>query len=69
MFFLHNLLPALGYRKSIEIKDDFEREKRGLKKRMIENISDSHIQAHQHHNILPIDFENHYLYSHRSNSN
>ncbi len=53
----HDIQPTLGYRRSLEIKDEFERKKRGLDKRKVEEVSDAHIQSHQHHNVAPIDFE------------
>ena len=55
--FQHSILPTLGYRKSLEIKNDFERENRGLDKLIVEKISDNHIHSHQHHNAVPINFE------------
>jgi len=55
--FQHSILPFLGYRKSLEISNDFEREKRGLDKRIVEKISANHIHSHQHHNAVPINFE------------
>ena len=53
----HHFKPMLGYRKSIEIKDEFERKKRGLPKRKEEKITDNHIHNHQYHNAVPIQFE------------
>jgi len=55
--FQHNILPTLGYRKSLEIKNDFDRKKRGMSKRVEEKITDNHIHSHRHHNAVSIDFE------------
>ncbi len=55
--FQHDIEPTLGYRRSLEIKNDFERKKRGLQKRTEAEVTDNHIQAHQHHNAVPIHFE------------
>lgn len=53
----HHFKPMLGYRKSIEIKDEFERSKRGLPKRATKKVTDHHLQNHQYHNVAPIQFE------------
>ncbi|MEM7375126.1 MAG: M1 family aminopeptidase [Bacteroidota bacterium] len=53
----HDFQPMLGYRKSLEIKDEFERTKRGLPKRTEEALTDHHIQTHHYHNPVPILFE------------
>ncbi len=53
----HDLSPTFGYRRSLELRDNFEREKRGLAKRIEDNVSANHIQNHQHHKFVPINFE------------
>lgn len=53
----HHFKPMLGYRKSMEIKDEFERTKRGLPKRTVATITDEHLQNHHYHNVAPVQFE------------
>lgn len=53
----HDVQPMLGYRKSLEIKDEFERKKRGLPERDEEQVNDAHIHHHQYHRVVPILFE------------
>jgi len=53
----HSFKPTLGYRKSLEIKDNFEREKRGMSKRIEEEITDNHLHNHNNYNAVPIYFE------------
>lgn len=53
----HDLSPAFGYRRSLELRDNFERAKRGLEKREEDKTSANHVQNHQHHKFVPINFE------------
>ncbi len=53
----HDFSPAFGYRGSLELRDNFERAKRGLEKREEDKASANHIQNHQHHKYVPINFE------------
>ena len=52
----HQFKPTLGYRKSLEIKDNFERSKQGLEPIEVESLSDEHLRNHQYHNMVPIHF-------------
>ena len=53
----NDFMPVFGYRRSLELQDNFEREKQGLEKRKEDKASANHIQNHQHHRFLPIHFE------------
>ncbi|MBX2840609.1 MAG: hypothetical protein KTR26_02465 [Flammeovirgaceae bacterium] len=54
---LNDFEPVLGYRKSFEIKDRFEREKRGLPARKEEQKSDEHMLFDQSRNYKKVNFE------------
>ncbi|WP_020529066.1 M1 family aminopeptidase [Flexithrix dorotheae] len=54
---LQDFEPVLGYRKSLEIKDRFEREKRGLPARLEEPKSDEHMLFDQSRNYKKVNFE------------
>lgn len=53
----NDFMPVFGYRRSLELQDNFERKKQGLEKRKKEKVSANHIQNHQHHRFVPIHFE------------
>lgn len=49
--------PVLGYRRSLEIKDAFERKKRGLPAQEAANFSDSELQDEETRDYRKIEFE------------
>jgi len=49
--------PSFGYRKGIEITNNFERKKRGLPEYKRKIISDHHLQSEEQHNARKINFE------------